>query len=88
MHVSSKTGILRGRADAWNSARPHRAAIRNPIPNSIPVMRSIFFVSAVLALSVVPVNAAAQRAHSVFVVAGEGGGGTGVMDPDYAVNAG
>lgn len=51
-------------------------------------MRSISVVSAVLALALVPAGAAAQRSHAAFLVAGEGGGGTGLMEPHYAVNAG
>jgi hypothetical protein len=54
----------------------------------MPFMRSIFLVASVLSLTLVPAGAAAQRAHSVFLVAGEGGGGTEVMEPEYAVNVG
>lgn len=54
----------------------------------MPFMRPILLLVAVLSLALVPADAAAQRAHSVFLVAGEGGGGTELMDPEYAVNVG
>lgn len=50
-------------------------------------MRLIFLVSSVLAFALVPWAVGAQ-ARGGFLMAGEGGGGTELMEPHYAVNAG
>jgi hypothetical protein len=51
-------------------------------------MRPILLLSAVLSLALVRADAAAQQAHSVYLLAGSGGGESGVMEPDYAIDAG
>jgi hypothetical protein len=51
-------------------------------------MRRIVLLAAVLSLALVPARVAAQRASSGFVLGGKGGGGTELMEPDYAVYVG
>lgn len=51
-------------------------------------MRRIFLLSAALSIALVPAGAAAQRASSGFLLGGKGGGGTELMEPEYAVDAG
>lgn len=51
-------------------------------------MRRIVLLAAVLALSITVSDAAAQHAHGGFLVAGQGGGGTDVVDAGFSWSGG